>query len=152
MIAVNGTKLDQAQTLALVRSVGGDALAQEWKSASAKRGAGLGLTIGGFSVGAVGAALALAGGLAGGMTGATIGSINDDSSGAAKRMAGSMATPGLIVTGVGLAAGIAGVILLVNGNTALANIVDNCNAKGPGTGVNLSLSATQNGIGLAPRF
>ena len=151
-IAVNGQKLDQAQTLALVRNVGGEALAQDWKSAASKRGAGLGLTIGGFTVGAIGLGVTVAGGIVGGMTGAAIGSIDGTSSETAEKTAGAAATPGYIITGLGLAAGITGVILLINGNSALTNIIDTCNTKGPGTGVNVSLGATQNGIGLALRF
>lgn len=156
-IAVNGQTLDRAAAAALVAKAGGAQLASDWDKAVSKRKLGMGLTIGGFSVATLGTVLGLGSALAGGMFGGVIGGAIGGSEGAQKGFEEGANNPvaigSLIAAGVGAAAGVVGIIDLSSANSALKGIVDQCNAKGPGSpSISLAVGATPNGLGLALRF
>lgn len=153
-IAVKGQTLDRAATLALLKAAGGAQLADEWAGAISKRGLGIGLTAGGFGVGALGAGLALAGGMGGAIFGGLFGAMSGDASkGAEEGSRNPLTTAGLIAAGAGIAAGIVGIVQISSANSTMDGIVDRCNMQGPAAhSTSLTVGATPSGVGLAFRF
>lgn len=151
-ITVNGERQDKAATIAMLNRVGGSDMAEQWNAAASKRGLGIGLTAGGFTVAAVGAALSLGGAIAGGLVGGTIGGIAGDAQGGADAGVKAMSpvtTAGLIAAGAGVAAGVVGIVQLSSSKKVMDAIVNKCNNTHAST---LSLEATPYGVGLAYRF
>ena len=154
MIVVGDQVLDREASAAFVAQAGGPRLASEWDKAVSKRKLGLGLTIGGFSVSALGSTLAAGGAMAGGLIGAVVGGIAGGDEGAQEGFRAGAWNPltiwSLVAAGVGVATGVVGVVQLKSANDSLNGIVDQCNGKGPS--VSLSVGSTPNGIGLALNF
>lgn len=148
-LAVKGQSLDKETALALLKAAGGAQMADEWASATSKRGLGIGLTAGGFGVAAVGGALSLAGAFGGTIIGGMFGG----QEGAEKGANNGLTIGGLVAAGAGLAAGIIGIVQLSSGNSKMNDIVNRLNTQGPANhSASLSVGATPSGVGLAFRF
>jgi len=154
-IAVRGEKLDKAATLALVDQVGGPALTASWEKYTKKRGWGIGLTAGGYTLAAAGLCF---GGVY--FVAAIVGSIFVAIGGqeAVDKLWADMGPRVGIGGGVmlaGLAAGTTGVVLLSSGNRNLRKITATCDAAGapsPAPATQLTFGSTPSGVGLALRF
>ena len=150
-IAVDSVKLDKPATLLLLEEAGGPQLRADWEKYCAQRGWGIGLTAGGFTLAAGGLFYSMAM-VVGGAVGTALVAVGGDEAvqgvwnGMSPRING-----GMIVAGVGVAAGVTGVVLLINGNTHLRRIVKDCNDPASGA-VTLSFGPTPSGIGLALQF
>ena len=151
-IAVNGEKLSKESTLLLLENAGGASLSADWQRYASQRGWGIGLTAGGFTLAGCGLCYTMVmvvGGAVGTAFVAPLGgeeSVQQVWNGMEPHMTG-----GLIAAGAGVAAGITGVVLLINGSTHLKHIVNDCNAPGS-TAMEISFGATPSGVGLALRF
>ena len=151
-LAVKGQSLDKETTLALLKAAGGAQLADEWASASSKRGLGIGLTAGGFGVAALGAGVGIVGGMGGAIIGGMAGAIGGDPAGGVESGAKNpLTTVGFIAAGVGAVAGVIGIIQLSSANSKMNDIVNRCNTQGPANH-SLTVGATPSGVGLALRF
>lgn len=150
-IAVDSVKLDKATTLLLLEGAGGPQLSADWEKYCKQRGWGIGLTAGGFTVAAAGLMYSMVM-VVGGAVGSAFVAVGGEEAvqgvwdGMSPRISG-----GMVVAGVGAAAGVTGVVLLINGNTHLRRIVKDCNDPASGT-VALTFGPTPSGIGLALHF
>ena len=149
-IAIDSVKLDKAGTLLLLEQAGGPQMAADWQKAVSLRHWGTGLTAGGFTLAAAGYLYSMAM-VVGGAVGTALVAVGGDEAvqgvwnGMSPHISG-----GLIVAGVGLAAGLSGTGLLIAGNTRLRRTVKALNE--PAAPVELTFGPTPSGIGLALRF
>ena len=151
-IKVDSVKLDKANTLLLLESVGGEELARKWEKDAALRNWGLGLTIGGYTTMLAGAAFGgvyLLAGIIGTIFVAPFGqeavdNMWDD--------IGGKAAAGSITSGAGLAIGTTGVVLLIVGNAKMKKIVRYCNSEGQPREATLSFAPVPGGAGLVLNF
>lgn len=151
-IAIDSIKLDKANTLLLLESVGGEDLARSWEKDASLRNWGIGLTIGGYTAMLAGTAFGgiyLLAGIVGTIFVAPFGqeavdNLWDD--------IGGKAAAGSIVSGAGLAVGTTGVVLWIVGNKKMKKIVRYCNSEGKPREVALSLAPTPGGAGIVLNF
>lgn len=150
-IAVRDTTLDRETTRLLLQEYGGEDLVQTWDHYAKQRGWGIGLTAGGYSVAVIGAGYSLVYLLAG-VVGSAFAAIGGEEAvqGLWDQL-GPNVTGGIIVAGVGLAAGTTGAVLLGRSNRQLKGIVNECNEAGPPS-VEVTFGPTPSGFGLALRF
>ena len=150
-IAVNGQEQDKTATLTMLVQVGGQELADNWSAAASQRGLGIGLTAGGFTVAAIGSAIAIGGAITGGLLGGTVGAVVGDAQGGVNSGVKAMSpaiTGGLIAAGVGLAAGIVGIVQISSAKKKLNGMVSQLN----GNAASLSIGAAPSGVGLTYSF
>lgn len=149
-ISVNGQPQDKAATIAMLSQMD-QGEADLWRTAATQRAVGIGLTAGGFTVMGIGLSLGifgpLAGGLVGGTAGAFVGNAQDGAQAGVKAMAPA-AIAGLVSSGLGLAAGIVGIVQISSAKKKMNGIVERCNASSPV----LSLGAAPSGMGITYRF
>ena len=149
-IAIDSIKLDKAGTLLLLEQAGGPQMAADWQKAVSLRHWGTGLTAGGFTLAAAGYLYSMAM-VVGGAVATSLVAVGGEEavqgvwSGMSPQISG-----GLVVAGVGLAAGLTGTGLLIAGNTRLRRTVKALNT--PAAPAELTFGPTPSGLGLAFRF
>ena len=149
-IAIDSVKLDKAGTLLLLEQAGGPQLATDWEKAVSLRHWGIGLTAGGFTLAAAGYLYCVTMAV-GGAVASTVVAVGGEE--AVKGVWDDMSpqlTAGVVVAGIGLAAGLTGTGLLIAGNSRLRRTVKTLNE--PAAPAALTLGPTPSGIGLALRF
>ena len=159
-IIADGQMNDKAGTIALLNQAGGSELATEWYSAVSRKGWGIGLTAGGFTVMTLGLATsayaAMVGGVMGGVFGGATSLITgypqdpDANVSAGVKAASPVIIGGLVAAGVGLAAGIVGIVQIGKAKKTMNAIVDGLNNGQYAT--TFTVGATPNGVGLAVNF
>lgn len=153
-IIADGHVNDKAGTIALLNQAGGSELATEWYSAVSRKGWGIGLTAGGFTVMTLGLATSAYGAFVGGVFGGAVGIFTmqdpDASVAAGVKAASPVIIGGLVTAGVGLAAGIVGIVQIGKAKKTMNAIVDGLNNGQYAT--TFTVGATPNGVGLAVNF
>ena len=154
VLALQGDRLDRETTLAILSQVGGTEMVTAWDKYRKERAWGIGLTVGGYTLGAAGLCFggvyAMAG-LIGTMFVAIGGQEAVDKLWADL---GPMVQIGGVAMLTGLAVGTTGVVLLCVGNGNMKKLARTCDAAGlpPVSVASLTFGPTPSGVGLALRF
>jgi len=152
VLAIQGEKLDQAATEAILLQVGGPEMVDSWNKYRQERGWGIGLTAGGFTLAAAGfcfGSVYLVGGIFASMFAAIGGQEAVDN---VWSELGPMVQAGTIGFFTGLAAGTTGIVLLCIGNSNLRKMAQTCDAAGLPPSVEVTFGPTPSGVGFALRF
>lgn len=173
-IKIDGEKLSHQEANLLMSNIDGEDYSAQWAKARGWRTAGISMIAGGGAIAAGGAITVLIGALTsalgatvGAVAGATVGSIGGEeqaqqsASEAAQKGADAgkpIINGGLIAMGLGFAAHIAGIPLIVVNSVKMSKLVDKYNESLPAAEpqpvpeMELSFGATRNGIGLCLSF
>ena len=153
-IAVRGEKLDKASTYMLLESVGGEEMSAKWKRDTHMRNWGIGLTAGGFALGAFGVGYGgvyILAGIVGTIFIAPFG--DKEAIDELWKEVGEKAMAGNIMTIAGTAAGITGIVLWATGNKHMKKTVKHLNEVGRPTESEIVFGpVSSDRIGVAYRF
>ena len=151
-IAVDSVKLDKEATYALLDQLGGAELVESWQKDARLRNWGLGMTIGGYTLGAAGLCIGGVYFLAG-LVGTIFVAIGGQE--AVDNLwedIGSKAAIGGAIMLTGLAVGTTGAVLLGKGNRGMRKTVEYCNSLGQQREAEIAFGPTRHGIGFTYKF
>ena len=152
MLAIQGEKLDQAATEAILLQVGGPEMVDSWNKYRQERGWGIGLTAGGFSLAAVGFCTGGVYLLTGGLISVFAAFGGQEAVDKVWADFGPMVQISTIGFFTGLAAGTTGIVLLCVGNSNMRKMAQTCDAAGLPPSAEVSFGPTPSGVGFALRF
>lgn len=152
-IAVRGEKLDKASTYMLLEDAGGAEMAAKWKRDVHLRNWGIGLTAGGFALGAFGMAYGGVYILAGIVGTIIVAPFGGDAVDELWKEVGEQAMAGNVMTVAGTCIGVTGIVLWATGGRHLKKTVKHLNEVGRPTESELVFGpVSSDRIGVAYRF